>query len=51
LPAAVVPIGVANGLPQAVQIIGSRYQEATCLDAAEAIEAALGIVTPIDPVV
>jgi amidase len=51
LPAAVVPVGVANGLPQAVQIIGSRYQEATCLDAAEAIEAALGIVTPIDPVV
>jgi amidase len=50
LPAAVVPVGVANGLPQAVQIIGSRYQEAICLDAAEAIEAALGVITPIDPV-
>jgi amidase len=50
LPAAVVPVGVADGLPQAVQIIGWRYQEAICLDAAEAIEAALGIVTPIDPV-
>jgi amidase len=50
LPAAVVPVGVANGLPQAVQIIGARYQEEVCLDAAEAIESALGIVTPIDPV-
>ena len=50
LPAAVVPVAVANGLPQAVQIIGARYQEEVCLDAAEAIEAALGIVTPIDPV-
>jgi amidase len=50
LPAAVVPVGVADGQPQAVQVIGSRYQEAACLDAAEAIEAALGIITPIDPV-
>jgi amidase len=50
LPAAVVPVGVANGLPQGVQLIGARYQEAACLDAAEAIEAALGVVTPIDPV-
>jgi amidase len=49
LPAAAVPVGVANGLPQAVQVIGPRYQEAACLDAAEAIEAALGILTPIDP--
>lgn len=49
LPAAVVPVGVAHGLPQAVQIIGARYAEWTCLDAAEAIEAALGTVTPIDP--
>jgi amidase len=51
LPAAVVPVGVADGLPQAVQIIGPRYQEAACLDAVEAIEAALGVITPIDPVV
>jgi amidase len=50
LPAAVVPVGVANGLPQGVQLIGARYQEAACLDAAEAIEATLGVVTPIDPV-
>jgi len=49
LPAAVVPAGVADGLPQAVQIIGDRYREDVCLDAAEAIEARLGVVTPIDP--
>jgi len=46
LPAAVVPVGVAHGLPQAVQIIGARYQEMACLDAAEVIEASLGTVTP-----
>jgi amidase len=50
LPAAVVPVGVAGGLPQAVQIIGARYQEEVCLNAAEVIETALGVVTPIDPV-
>jgi amidase len=51
LPATVVPVGVANALPQAVQIIGPRYQEMQCLDAAQAIEIALGRITPIDPVV
>jgi amidase len=50
LPAAVVPVGVANGLPQAVQIIGPRYHEAACLDVAEMIETALGARDPIDPV-
>lgn len=50
LPAAVVPVGVAHGLPQAVQIIGARYHEMACLDAAEIIESSLGTVTPIDPV-
>ncbi len=49
LPAAVVPVGVTGGLPQGVQIIGARYREDLCLDAAEAIEARLGVVTPIDP--
>jgi len=49
LPAAVVPVGVANGLPQAVQIIGARYSEDLCLGAAEAIEERPGVVTPIDP--
>ncbi len=49
LPAAALPVGVANGLPQGVQVIGNRYREDLCLDAAEAIEDRLGVVTPIDP--
>lgn len=49
LPAAAVPVGVAEGLPQVVQVIGPRYREDLCLDAAEALEQALGVITPIDP--
>jgi amidase len=49
LPAVATPVGVADGLPQSVQIIGPRYREDLCLDAAEAIEARWGSVTPIDP--
>jgi amidase len=44
-----VPAGVADGLPQVVQVIGPRFREDLCLDAAEAIEAACGVLTPIDP--
>jgi amidase len=43
LPAAVVPIGLAGGNPVGVQIIGSRYREDVCLDAAAAIETKVGI--------
>ena len=50
LPAVAVPVGVVDGLPQGVQIIGDRYREDLCLDAADAIETRLGVVTPIDPV-
>lgn len=49
LPSVAVPVGVANGLPQGVQVIGPRYREDLCLDAAEVIEASLGVLTPIDP--
>jgi amidase len=49
LPAAAVPVGVANGLPQGVQLIGARTREDLCLDAAQAIEDRLGTFTPIDP--
>jgi amidase len=49
LPSAAVPVGVADGLPQGVQVIGPRYREDLCLDAAEAIEKGCGLLTPIDP--
>jgi amidase len=49
LPAAVVPVGVADGLPVAVQLIGPRFGEQLCLAAAELIEAAHPPLTPIDP--
>jgi amidase len=49
LPAVAVPVGIGDGLPQVVQIIGPRYREDLCLDAAAAIEERLGTITPIDP--
>ena len=52
LPSACVPAGrdEATGLPIGVLITGPRLREDLCLEAAEAIEARLGIATPIDPV-
>lgn len=38
LPAVTVPAERGGGLPQGVQIIGSRFREDLCLDAAAAIE-------------
>ncbi len=49
LPAVAVPVGIAGGLPQVVQVIGPRFREDLCLDAAEAIEKRYGTFTPIDP--
>jgi amidase len=49
LPAVALPVGIADGLPQAVQVIGPRYREDLCLDAAAALEDRLGIITPVDP--
>ena len=49
LPAVALPVGIADGLPQAVQVIGPRYREDLCLDAAAALEDRVGIITPIDP--
>jgi amidase len=52
LPSACVPAGrdEATGLPIGVLITGRRLREDLCLDAAEIIEARLGVTTPIDPV-
>jgi amidase len=50
LPAVSVPTGLAGSLPLGVQVIGARYREDLCLDAAEVIEAQRGLPTPIDPV-
>jgi amidase len=52
LPSACVPAGrdEATGLPIGVLVTGRRLREDLCLEAAEAIEARLGVATPIDPV-
>jgi amidase len=49
LPAACVATGVADGLPTGVQVMGTLFREDLCLDAAEAIEDVVGVLTPIDP--
>ena len=49
IPAACVPTGLGSGLPTGVQITGRRFREDQCLDAAQTIEDALGLLTPIDP--
>lgn len=52
LPSACVPAGrdEGTGLPIGVLVTGQRLREDLCLEAAEAIEARLGLATPIDPV-
>lgn len=49
LPSVAVPVQVVDGLPQGVQLIGKRYHEDFCFDAAEAIERQQGVLTPIEP--
>jgi amidase len=49
LPGMAVPTGVADGLPVGVQIVGPRFREDLVLDAAEALEARMPRITPIDP--
>jgi amidase len=49
LPAVALPVGLGGGLPQVVQVIGPRYREDLCLDAAAALEDRVGIITPIEP--
>lgn len=49
LPAVTVPVGISEDLPQVVQIIGPPFAEMRCLAAAEALEAQVNPLTPIDP--
>jgi amidase len=49
LPSLAVPVEVTDGIPQAVQLIGRRFHEDLCFDAAEVIERHQGIFTPIEP--
>ena len=49
LPAVTVPVGVADGMPQVVQIVGPPWSEMRCLAAGAAIEAAVERLTPLDP--
>lgn len=50
VPAVAVPTGLAaDGLPCGVQIVGRAFREDLCLDAAQAVEDRLGVLTPIDP--
>ena len=50
LPGLAVPVGRHDKLRTGVQIMAMRNREDLCLDAGEVIEAAEGVVTPIDPV-
>jgi len=49
LPSVATPVQVIDGLPQGVQLIGPRYHEDLCFDAAEIIEQQQGVFTPIEP--
>jgi amidase len=50
VPALAVPVGNHGRLRPGVQILAPRFREDLCLDAGEVIEAAEGVVMPIDPV-
>ncbi len=49
LPAAVVPVGMADGMPVGAQLTGKRFADLRCLSVAQLLEDALGTLTPIDP--
>jgi amidase len=49
LPGLAVPVGRAGRLRTGVQIMSTRWREDLCLDAGEVVEAAEGVVRPVDP--
>lgn len=48
-PALAVPTGCAAGLPTGVQLIGRRFHEHDILQVGAALEAAMPVLTPMDP--
>jgi amidase len=49
LPSLAVPVGRHGRLRPGVQIMAPRFREDLCLAAGEVIEAAEGIVAPVEP--
>ena len=49
IPGCAVPVGEIDGFAGGVQIQADRWRDDLVLDAAAAIEAAVGVITPIDP--
>lgn len=49
LPSLAVPVGRAGRLRPGVQIMAPRFREDLCLEAGEVIEAAEGVVVPVEP--
>jgi amidase len=45
LPAGVVPVGLVEGLPAGVQIVGRRFREDLIVDAMAAVESEVGVLT------
>ncbi len=50
IPAAVVPVGMADGTPVGAQVVARRFADLTALRGAEVLEQHFGTITPIDPV-
>ncbi len=51
LPSAATPGAVVDGMPVGVQCTAAPFREDRALDAAAAIQAAVGLLTPVDPYV
>lgn len=49
LPAAVTPVGMADGMPVGAQVVARRFADLTALRGAEVLEQHFGTITPIDP--